>query len=272
MAEKKLEVGGMNFRVFDEGQDLPVLLLHGFPDSSYVWRKQIPALTAAGYRTIVPDLRGFGESARPEGVENYTAKLLLGDIIGILDDLEISKPHVIGHDWGAMLAWLLAGFSPDRVESLTVLSVGHPASMASPNIEQLLRSWYILFFQLSSAERLLSASNWWLFRKLLQNHSELQHTIPALERPGALTAALNWYRANVNPKNRPRPEAFPLVSVRTMGVWSSRDAYLAERQMLRSTQYLTGDWRYERIDDVGHWMQLDAPDRTNELILSFLEA
>ena len=108
MAEKKLEVGGMNFRVFDERQDLPVLFLHGFPDSSYVWRKQIPALTAAGYRTIVPDLRGFGESARPEGVENYTAKLLLGDIIGILDDLEISKPHVIGHDWAP--CW--RGFSP----------------------------------------------------------------------------------------------------------------------------------------------------------------
>jgi len=144
MQETQINVSGLNFHVIHEGAGYPVLLLHGFPDSSHLWRNQIPHLVNAGLRVIAPDLRGFGKSEKPSETEAYSLPVILGDVIGILDQLDAPWAHVIGHDWGAGVAWALAALYPDRVERLVALSVGHPATFFKAGLEQREKSWYML--------------------------------------------------------------------------------------------------------------------------------
>ncbi len=273
MKGKMLTVNGLNLHVIDEGEGPAVLLVHGFPDTSYVWRHQMPALVDAGFRVIAPDVRGFGKSDKPEETAAYGLINLVGDMVGVLDALEIEKAHVVGHDMGAAIAWVLAAFYPQRVNSLVPLSVGHPMCTRERTPEQREKSWYFLFFQFKgTAEALLSRNNWKLFREILRDHSEVEKWIEGFSDPKAFTAALNWYRANLGPeKELEEPVTIPAISVPTMGIWSSGDAYLTERPMVRSADYVTGPWRYERIEDAGHWLQLDKPAEVNRLLVEFLQ-
>jgi pimeloyl-ACP methyl ester carboxylesterase len=270
----RIKANGLSFQVIAEGDGPAVLLLHGFPDSSYLWRHQIPALTRAGYRVIAPDLRGFGESERPEGVEAYAMPVLISDVVGILDALDVERVTVAGHDWGAALGWALAAVVPDRVERLIALTVGHPSGLFADPIGQRQRSWYVLFFLFPGvAEKALPRDGWAFFRFFLRGEGDLDRYITDLARPGALTAGLNWYRANISPEafGQTNPMPFPPVSCPVMGIWASRDLALGEAQMLASVNYVTGPWRYERLD-VGHWIPLKAPDQLNQLLTEFIPA
>src|SRR5215471_13656265 len=192
-----IEVNGLRLHVQDEGDGEPVLLLHGFPDSGWLWRHQVPALTAAGFRAIVPDLRGFGESDRPEGVASYAMPNIVGDVIGVLDAAGIERANVVGHDWGAAVGWALAAMAPARVSRLVALTVGHPSGFFTDAMGQRERSWYMLFFQHAGvAEDALRRDDWRLFRQWARGQGDLDVYLRDLDRPGALTAALNWYRAN----------------------------------------------------------------------------
>jgi len=269
----RLSVGEVTLEVEDQGSGAPVLLLHGWPDAGRLWRNQVAALGEAGFRTVVPDLRGFGASDRPEGVEAYGLPLLVADVLGVLDHLQIEQAHVVGHDWGAALAWVLAALAPDRVESLVALSVGHPASFGGAGLAQREKSWYMLLFQFDGiAEEWLSQDGWRNFREFGASHPDLEASIADVSRPGALTASLNWYRANVPPEALVGPPLeLPPVQAPTMGVWSTGDMALTEAQMTGSSAFVAdGRWRYERVEGAGHWMQLDAPERVNELLLDFL--
>jgi pimeloyl-ACP methyl ester carboxylesterase len=263
---------GVTLAVRDDGHGRPVLLLHGFPDSSYLWRHQVPALVEAGMRAIAPDLRGFGESEKPEGVEQYRIARSVADMLAVLDALGIERAVVVGHDWGAVVGWALAALAPDRVERLVAMSVGHPNALRERSIEQREKAWYQLLFQFTGvAEELLKRDDWALLRQWLRGDGDVDRYIADLSRPGALTAALNWYRANVAPQlelEDSRP--LPAVAAPTLGLWSSGDNYLTEDRMVRSGDHVTGPWRYDRIEDASHWMQLDAPERVNELLLGFL--
>ena len=272
MSSRRIQVGGLNFHLLDEGSGPAVLFLHGFPDSSYLWRHQMPALVAAGFRAIAPDLRGFGDSDRPEATEAYALPHILEDLVGFLDQLHIERVHVVAHDWGAAAGWALAALHPERVDRLVALSVGHPATFWQSGLDQREKSWYMLLFQFrGTAEELLTRDNWKLFRDWVRHHPETEQWIKNLQRPGALTAALNWYRANVAPEMwQPERWALPNVQAPTLGIWSSGDAYLTEAQMLRSAACVSGSWRYERVEGASHWMQLDQPERLNSLLLSFL--
>jgi pimeloyl-ACP methyl ester carboxylesterase len=267
---RRLAGDGVTLAVRDEGEGPPVLLLHGFPDSSHLWRHQIPALTAPGLRAIAPDLRGFGESDRPEEVEEYAIARSVADLVTLMDGLGIERAHVVGHDFGAGVAWALAMFLPERVDRLAVLSVGHP-SARDRSIEQREKAWYqLLALFTGTAEELLRRDDWKLFRELLREDGDVERYIADLSRPGALTAGLNWYRANLDPSRELAPRAFPSVAAPTLGLWSSGDNYLTEAFVLGSADHVTGPWRYERIEGASHWMQLDAPDRVNELLVEFL--
>jgi pimeloyl-ACP methyl ester carboxylesterase len=263
---------GVNLSVLDEGEGRPVLLLHGFPDSSYLWRNQVPALAGAGMRVIAPDLRGFGESEKPAAVEDYAITRSVADMVAVLDALGVERAHVVGHDFGAALAWAFAAFVPARVDRLVVLSVGHPATRSERSIEQREKAWYQLLFQFTGvAEELLMRDDGKLFREFSRGDGDHDRYLADLARPGALTAALNWYRANLAPQRELEPRRpFPTIAAPTLGLWSSGDNYLTEDAMLRSGEYVTGPWRYERIEGASHWVQLDAPERVNELLLEFL--
>jgi pimeloyl-ACP methyl ester carboxylesterase len=271
----RIEANGLGFEVSEEGAGIPAVLLHGFPDTSAMWRHQVAALTAAGFRTIAPDMRGRGRSDRPPEVADYALTKIVGDVTGIMDALGIQRAHVVGHDWGAVVAWGLAMFAPHRVDHLVAISVGAPGAAPPPNLEALQKSWYRILFQFKDiAEDLVQRNDWYLLREMLQGGGEDFDRYKAdLSEPGALTAALNWYRANV-PVERLIPAGagpqFPPVAAPTMGVFGTADLYLTEAAMTGSASKVTGPWRYERLVGVGHFIPLEAPDQLNRLLLDFL--
>lgn len=266
----RVEAGevGIEYEVTGEGR--PVILLHGFPDSGRLWRNQVPALADAGFRVIVPDLRGYGRSDKPGAASSYSLPSLAADVMAVLSDAGTERAHVVGHDWGAALGWVLASLVPDRVDHLAVLSVGHPSTFRR-TLEQNEKSWYMLLFQfVGVAEQWLSDNNWANFRSWAR-HPDSEAVIAELEDTESLTPGLNWYRANVPPESWVAPPlALPAVQAPAMGIWSSGDIALTETQMTDSAENVAGPWRYERVDGPGHWMQLEAPDAINQLLLDFL--
>lgn len=245
----------------------PVLLIHGFPDDGSVWREQVPALAQAGYRVIVPDLRGCGDTDAPPGVAAYRLEHLVGDLIGVLDHLHVSRAKVVGHDWGAVVGWVLAVRHPERVERYVALSVGHPMAYARAGLEQKLKGWYTLFFQWRGvAERALRAGNWALFRRVIAQPAEIERWTARLSRPGRLTAALNYYRANLAEVLFGK---LPPARVPVLGVWSRGDRFLSEDQMTGSERWVQGPWSYVCVDGAGHWMTVEAPARINALLIDY---
>jgi pimeloyl-ACP methyl ester carboxylesterase len=267
----RVDVNGTAIAVEITGDGRSVVLLHGFPDSGRLWRNQVPALAEAGFKVIVPDLRGYGGSDKPAEVEAYAIPFLAGDVLGVLDHLGIERAHVVGHDWGAALSWAIGSLAPDRVDHLVALSVGNPAAFRAAGLAQLEKSWYMLLFQFQGvAEQWLTADGWANFRAW-SHHPDADAVIVELERNRSLTPGLSWYRANVPPESLVGPGLeLPPVAAPTMGVWSSGDFALTEDQMTSSSAHVAGPWRYERLEGPGHWMQLEAPEDVNRLLLDFL--
>jgi len=262
---------GIHYEVTGRGR--PVLLLHGFPDSGRLWRHQVPALVGAGFQVIVADQRGYGASDKPEEVASYHLLHAVADAVAVLDHAGVGRAHVVGHDWGAAVAWAMATGVPERVDHLVALSVGHPSTFRADGYEQFQKSWYMLLFQFQGiAERWLSDDDWARFRDW-SRHPDADAVIAELEGQGSLTPGLNWYRATLPPESYLSPPLeLPPVQAPTMGVWSSGDFALTEGQMVRSGAHVTGSWRYERLEGPGHWMQLEAPEDLNRLLLDFLPA
>ncbi|MEU6981378.1 MULTISPECIES: alpha/beta fold hydrolase [unclassified Streptomyces] len=272
----RVELSDVTLDVEVSGEGPAVLLVHGFPDSHHLWRHQVPALNAAGFRTIAPTLRGFGASDRPEGgPEAYSPAASAANLVELLGHLEIDRAHVVGHDWGSGIVQGLAQVRPELVRSLAILSVGHFGAIRGAGWEQRQRSWYMLLFQLPElAENWLSHDDFAHLRDMLGEHPDAEAVLEPLRAPGALTAALNIYRSGVPAEVQFAP-ALPLPplpeQVPVMGVWSTGDRFLTEAQMTGTSAYVAGSWRYERVEDAGHWLQLDQPERVNELLLSFLK-
>lgn len=265
---KRIEANGLTHYVVDEGIGSPVFLIHGFPDSADMWRHQIPPLVQAGFRVIAPDLRGFGESDR---ADDYFVFNSVADIIAIADALGIATFRYVGHDYGAGIGWMLATAHPDRVERYVAVAVGHPGALVLQGLEQMRRSWYSLLFQFKGlAEEKLMANDWSLMREWLTRNPDAERCLEMLARPGALSAGLDWYRANMKPDFWGVPLDYPPVSVPVMGVYPSDDEFLVEGQMTASKDYVDSEWRYERIDGAGHWVMLEKPDVVTALLLDYL--
>ncbi len=265
-----MEREGVELSFIDEGEGPAVLLLHGFPDSSHVWRHQVPALVSAGYRVIAPDNRGTGQSGIPLGAEQYTLTEIVADLLAILDQCAVQRVAVVGHDWGAVIGWALLDNIGARASCFVPMSVGAPQCyVACDDIRQKEMSWYTLMFQLEAVpEQMLSRDDWKLFRQWTRHHGETDHCISRLSRQGRLTAAINIYRANIMDmllSGKEYSSAAP-----TLGLWSAQDHYLLEEQMLASGRYVNAQWLYERVDDASHWMMLDRPEHINRLLLNFI--
>jgi pimeloyl-ACP methyl ester carboxylesterase len=282
---RRIDVGEVRLAVREEGGPggEPVVLLHGFPELSHSWRHQLPALAAAGHHAVAPDLRGFGDSDRPTAVEAYAAPKLVADVAGLIRALGHESAHLVGHDWGGVLAWALAGNAPEMVRSLTVLNA--PVGPVSSRLRredpgQRAKSWYMLLFQFTGvAEAWLSADDFANLRAFVFDtaaegtfpEEDREVFVDALRRDGALTAALNWYRANMPPSSwlRDPPEP-PAVQVPTLVIWGEADAYMDPVLLTRSAATVTGPLRVERLPNVSHWVQQEAPERVNDLLLDFL--
>ncbi|MEU5914748.1 alpha/beta fold hydrolase [Micromonospora sp. NPDC047527] len=269
----QVDARGLTFEVRTGGptDGAPVLLLHGFPQHSGEWDEVVPALHTAGLRTYALDQRGYSPGARPEAVAAYRIPELVADAVAVLDALGLDAVHLVGHDWGAIVAWALAAGHPDRVRTLTAVSVPHPAAMAhalANDTEQKARSSYIaLFRKPGKAEKVLLAFNATALRKMLGgvgDGSQVDRYAGPMREPGALTAALNWYRA----MSRADLAAVGPVAVPTTYVWSDRDIAIGRSAAEACAPNVSGDYRFVPLPGVTHWIPDAAPGRLAEAILA----
>jgi pimeloyl-ACP methyl ester carboxylesterase len=270
----ELPVGPFTFDALAAGPadgDL-VLLLHGFPQSSYEWRAQLKALAQAGYRAVAPDQRGYSPNARPAGVEHYRSEHLVADVLAMADAHGTARFHLVGHDWGAAVAWQVAGRHPQRVRTLTPVSVPHPAAFAEAlrSDDQRQRSSYIdLFRQEGKAEELLLEENGNRLRAMFAAGGlagDVDEYVRRMQEPGAMTAALNWYRA----VDLSLMEGLGPISMPTMFVWSTNDLALGREGAEATAKHVDGPYRFEVLEGVSHWIPEEAADELNRLLLDHL--
>ncbi len=267
--------GDLVFDVIDAGpEDGPVVvLLHGFPEINTMYQSVIDRLTAQGYRCLAPLQRGYSPGARPKRRRDYRADELVGDVLTLIDTSGARRVHLVGHDWGAAVAWYVAQRFPDRLHTLTALSVPHPAAFlkAVGTSRQALSSWYMLFFQLPwIPERFLLNRRAISGFKASRSAPELAEAeVKAIQEPGALTAALNWYRGM--PFGNPR-ETGRKVTVPTMYVWSDDDIALKEKGARLCGHYVDAEYRFEVLNGVSHWLLDERPDTVADLLLDWVGA
>jgi pimeloyl-ACP methyl ester carboxylesterase len=283
----KVEANGLRFDVLQAGpRGAPlVLLLHGFPEGAGCWRHQIDALVAAGYRVWAPDQRGYGSSDRPRGARNYRLPLLAADAFGLIDAAGAVSARVVGHDWGGAVAWWMAHARPDRIERLAILNCPHPEVMRRAlltNPRQMLRSWYIAFFQLPwLPEALLGAGDGALLARGLRRSSregafqksDLDAYRRDWRRPGALGAMIDWYRGARYPLRiggRVGAAAAPKVLPPTLLLWGRRDHALGA-ELAKPTLARCADVQLVFLDEATHWLQHEEPERVNAALLEHLQ-
>lgn len=276
-------INGVNLHVVMAGpKDGPlIILLHGFPEFWYGWRKQMPALVQAGYHIWAPDQRGYNHSDKPQGVDAYAIDTLARDVVGLIEASGREQVYLVGHDWGAAVAWWVAGKYPERVKKLAILNVPHPAVMRRAVLEddeQRKKSWYIFFFQLPwLPERSLSADDYTNMVRALKGSSrrgtfsaeDIMAYKQAWSQPGAVPSMLNWYRAVV----RGQGQGVDLGRIRppTLMIWGANDIALSQT-MAQPSIDLCDDGCLVFLEDASHWVQHEEPETVNRLLLEFFGA
>ncbi|MGI9119302.1 MAG: alpha/beta fold hydrolase [Acidimicrobiales bacterium] len=274
MAEHTLDVrlGDPTFPVRSAGPDDgdPVVFLHGFPQTSAVWSPFLARFAEVGLRAIAPDQRGYAATARPTAVGQYVVDHLVADVLGIADRLGVKRFHLVGHDWGGIIAWALASAHPDRLCSLTAVSTPHPRAFVSSlgRSSQLARSWYLGFFQVPQIpERLMTARNGALLGRLLRRSglpdAEADAYVDSMLQPGAMTAALNYYRA-MRPR---RALSIGRITVPVLYVWSTNDTALGPVAARATGDEVDAPYRFETLDGASHWIPETRADELSALIL-----
>lgn len=258
--------GPLTFPLRDSGPSdgQAVVLLHGFPQAASSWDELTPALTAAGYRVLAPDQRGYAPDALPKGRGAYRISNLVGDVLALLDAAGLEKAHLVGHDWGGAVAWGVAAQAPERLHSLTVLTTPHPTAMARALVtsSQAAKSWYMLFFQLPwLPEKLLDPSKPASRKRFVkslqasgQDRASAERDADALAQPGVLTGALNWYRAV------PLSKPIGPVNVPTLFIWANGDIALGRKAAELTARYVKGAYTFQEIDG-NHWITGSVADR-----------
>jgi pimeloyl-ACP methyl ester carboxylesterase len=296
-----IETNGIHLHCAVAGKGPLVLLLHGFPECWYSWRHQISAL-APHFQVVAPDLRGYGESDKPEGVSNYTIPLLTDDVRGLLDAFGAEQAVIVGHDWGGALAWAFASRYPRETARLIVLNCPHPALFArhlSTNPGQILRSWYMFFFQIPWVpEQVLTVRDHWAVEQIFRasaarpdafRDEDVERYKRAAAQPGALTAAINYYRAAFRgPQflallpaslrqvaerlSGPIPEPVPAAKIGapTLVIWGEDDSFLCKELTNDMESLFTSRFEIKYIPHRGHWIQQEEPDLVNQYLLEFL--
>ncbi|MBW0292024.1 haloalkane dehalogenase [Rhodococcus sp. MH15] len=268
----EIPVGDLTFDVLISGPDdgIPLVALHGFPESAASWGKVTPLLTAAGYRVIAPNQRGYSAGARPEGVDAYKIEHLVADVVALLDALGLSDAHLVGHDWGSAVAWQVAGRHPNRIRSLTAISVPHPTAFGwalREDEDQKQRSSYIgLLRQEGKAEEVLSEDNFRRLRAMFDGQIDPEFAdehIRVLSGEGALTGALNWYRAMTRDFGD-----IDRTTVPTTYVWSTGDTALGRAGAERCGEFVDAPYEFVVLDGGSHWIPEERAEELAEAILA----
>jgi pimeloyl-ACP methyl ester carboxylesterase len=267
----RIEARGLIFDVYEGGpaDGVPVLLLHGFPQDHREWEPILPGLHAAGLRTYALDQRGYSPGARPSTVADYRVPEAVADAVAVLDALRVHTAHVVGHDWGAHVAWQLAAGHPDRVRTVTAVSVPHPRALGQAlrtGLGQRLRFAYMGVFRSALAERLLLAGNGAALRAMLRpiDPARAAGYAAAMREPGRLTAALNWYRALTSAGLGDTG----VVAVPTTYVWTDKDPVVGRAAAEATGTWVSGDYRMVTLRGIGHWVPEEAPHALTEVVLA----
>ncbi|MEQ8857979.1 MAG: alpha/beta hydrolase [Pseudomonadales bacterium] len=277
----RIRVGELSFDAQSCGEPgAPlVLMLHGFPQTSHTWRHQLEPLAAAGYHAVAPNQRGYSADARPTNLDAYATERLVADALDMMESLGHQRAHIVGHDWGGQLSWLLAAHHPDRVESLTVLSRPHPqaflAAMRDDPAQSERSKHHRAFQDPDSARRLLENDAGRLRRSFTDqgvDRADQDAYLHALGEEAALDAAINWYRAPVRAgSDQPlAPKNTPSVSVPTLYVWGDADSTVGRAAAEGTAAFVTGPYRFEVLPGVGHFVTDQAGERVTELLLEHL--
>jgi pimeloyl-ACP methyl ester carboxylesterase len=280
MENQQITVNGINLHVVQDGPSTGqlVILLHGFPEFWYGWRRQIPYLAAAGYRVWAPDQRGYNLSDKPDGIAAYSLDKLGADVIGLMDAAGQETAFVVGHDWGAAVAWWVAAIYPSRLARMVIINVPHGAVLTKHlrrNFAQIRKSWYMFFFQLPYLpETLIRLLNWnWLAQVLKSSsrpgtfsHDDLEIYRQAWSQPKALTSMINWYRSVM--QKPPTPPETPRITVPTLLIWGAQDKFLGW-ELAQPSIDLCDDGRLVFFEEATHWVQHEESEQVNELIVEF---
>ncbi|MDM7999345.1 MAG: alpha/beta hydrolase [Dehalococcoidia bacterium] len=277
---REIEANGMIFRARfagAEGQAAePVMLLHGFPETSIMWAGLMGHLAGEGYRCFAPDQRGYSPGARPGRIEDYEYRELVSDVLALADAVGYTRFHLIGHDWGSAVGWAVIRLHPERVCSWTAMSVPHMDAFASAiadDPDQRQRSRYMAFFMLpEKPERSLMADDFAALRSLWSSipKEQVDEYLSVFSQPGALTAALNWYRANAVLLERRRGgPMFGPVQHPTLLLWGNQDIAVGRVAVERTAQYMKGPYRLVELDG-GHWLVQKRPELVHDEILRHL--
>lgn len=280
---ERLSVGEVTLRCAFAGDERGplVVLLHGFPELWYGWRRQIPALTEAGYFVVAPDQRGYGESDKPRHARDYSRDHLVADVVGLARALGRERLFLVGHDWGGAVAWIVAQRHPQLVEKLCVLNCPHPDVLARQlltNPRQLARSWYVFLFQLPFlTEQLASKDDYAQAARFLKSSArqgtfspaDLEVYRAAWRQPGAMKAMLDWYRAAA--RHDVKKQELGVVEPETLLVWGTQDIALGT-SLVEPTLALCRRGTAALLEEAGHFVQHEEPTRVNELLLSFLSS
>jgi len=258
-----------------------VLFLHGFPETSTAWRHQLPVLTAAGFRAVAPDLRGYGRSPKPPAVRDYRIDLVATDVLDLVRRHCAGRVHLVGHDWGGVIAWWLAMYHPEAVERLVILNAPHPAAYLRElrRPAQLARSWYVLLFQLPwLPEWLIRFNDFAALRRLFTTDparpgaftkADVEHYVAAFSDRRSLTGTINYYRAVFRAGPAAMSRQVRPVRAPTLVIWGDRDRYLVPG-LASGLESWVENPRVERLAGASHWVQHDEPARVNRLLLDFL--
>jgi pimeloyl-ACP methyl ester carboxylesterase len=278
---RQVRANRLIFAVDEAGEgDTVALLLHGFPECRATWRGQLPALARLGWRAAAPDLRGYGDSSRPRGRGAYRIDRLADDVEALFEALGARRRILLGHDWGGVIAWKAAMRGRAGLDGLIILNAPHPAVFrrAARTLEQRLRSWYVLFFQLPLLPelQLTAAGGAWLANMLKRSSpgfsDELLQTLSRnIVRPGAATAMLDYYRENaLRSISRAWPDPEPLATP-TLMIWGEKDVALS-LQLTEGNEAYLRDFTLRRLPGVSHWVQHEASDQVNALIADWARA
>lgn len=273
--------GNLEFEVAEAGpaDGATVILLHGFPQRNSSWEPIVSRLTAQGFRCLAPNQRGYSPGARPTRRRDYRVGELVEDAVALIDASGADRVHLVGHDWGAAVAWGVATYVPARLATLSALSVPHPHAFlrSMTTSRQGLASWYMYLNQLPRLPELLMlgrhGSGAPMVRTLLrsgQTRAIAERDARAMAEPGALTAALNWYRAMFLSTSNPR--ARRKITVPTLYVWSDRDIAITEKPARETANYVAGPYRFETLHGASHWLPEEKADEVADLLLEWFAA
>jgi len=279
-----VEANGLRFEVDQCGDgDTLALCLHGFPELAFSWRYQLPMLADAGYTAWAPNLRGYGASSRPLGVENYHIDKLMDDVAALIDASGKTSVVLIAHDWGAIIAWQFAIEKRRPLDKLVICNVPHPGPLLKvlrSGFAQIRKSWYMLFFQIPRLpEFLLGLRGARAIGEMLRRSSSNVAMFPPevtdvyrqnARQPGALTAMLNYYRALLRGRKAVAARGMPVIEVPTLMIWGEDDVALTKASTYGTEQYVR-DFRIRYLPRVSHWVQQEAPEQVNAMIRAFLE-